>query len=139
MSIDIRQLFVMAAGFFVGAMVAYVAAPGNVAMWIATGVAAGLFAGAYFAETGGASAFWPLSDSSRRATAGTPASQTPTGQPGAGLSALTMATRSQNELRTTIRATSRGRHPQRKQDRRRANHLVCQRLPSKMPHRPVTN
>ena len=136
MSVDIRQISVFMAGFFVGAMVAHVVAPGSVAMWVATGMAVGLFSSAYFAETNGANAFWPF---------GRLISNTPTATPSTsktsheGFSSAMMATRSADRRKPRQRSGSRGSHPRRKHERRQGNHVVCRQLPSRLPHRPTVS
>ncbi len=62
---DIRQTGIMVAGFFLGASLAVAIAPGDVFLWIATGIVLGLFARLFFEERSGRVARWPFTGSSR--------------------------------------------------------------------------
>ena len=62
---DIRQAGIMAAGCCVGASLAVAIAPGDVFLWVATGIVLGLFSHFFFAEQSGRAARWPFTGSSR--------------------------------------------------------------------------
>jgi len=50
---------VMVFGFVVGAFLAMFIAPGDVVLWIVTGLVLGLFARSFFARSSGGDIFWP--------------------------------------------------------------------------------
>ncbi len=62
---DIRQTGIMVAGFFLGASLAVAIAPGDVFLWIATGIVLGLFARLFFEERSGRVTRWPFGGGSR--------------------------------------------------------------------------
>jgi hypothetical protein len=62
---DIRQAGIMAAGCFIGASLAVAIAPGDVFLWVATGIVLGLFSHFFFAEKSGRAARWPFTGSYR--------------------------------------------------------------------------
>lgn len=57
---DIRQTGVMAAGCCIGASLAVAIAPGDIFLWVATGIVLGLFSHYFFAEQSGRAARWPF-------------------------------------------------------------------------------
>ncbi len=65
MSGDIRQTGIMVAGFLIGASLAVAIAPGDVFLWVATGIVLGLFAHLFFEEKSGRAARWPFTGRSR--------------------------------------------------------------------------
>jgi len=137
MSVDIRQISVFMLGFFVGAIVAHVIVPGSVTMWVATGLAVGLFASAYVAETNGGGFFASIGGFIS-ATPGEVSATRSKAKSHGGISGLTMAAKGADPRKPRRRVGSRGSVPRRKQERRQRNHVVCGRLPSRMPHRPTT-
>ena len=60
---DIRQAGVMAAGCFVGASLAVAIAPGDVFLWVATGIVLGVFSHFFFRGQSGGAAHWPFTAS----------------------------------------------------------------------------
>lgn len=62
---NIRQTGIMTAGFLIGASLAVTIAPGDVFLWVATGIVLGLFAHFFFEETSGRAARWPFTGKSR--------------------------------------------------------------------------
>ena len=62
---EIRQTGIMAAGFCAGASLAVAIAPGDVFLWVATGIVLGLFSHFFFAEKSGRAARWPFTGSYR--------------------------------------------------------------------------
>ena len=62
---DFRETGIMAAGCCVGALLAMVIAPGDVFLWVATGIVLGLFSRFFFEEKSGRAAHWPLTGGSR--------------------------------------------------------------------------
>jgi hypothetical protein len=65
---DIRQTGIMAGGFCIGASLAVAIAPGDIFLWIATGIVLGLFSHFFFEEKSGRAAHWPFVGSSRTHT-----------------------------------------------------------------------
>ena len=62
---DIRQTGIMVAGFCIGASLAVAIAPGDIFLWVATGIVLGLFSHMFFEEKSGRAAHWPFVGSSR--------------------------------------------------------------------------
>ena len=62
---DIRQTGIMVAGSLLGASLAVAIAPGDVFLWVATGIILGLFAHYFFEERSGRAAHWPFIGNSR--------------------------------------------------------------------------
>ncbi len=61
----IERMAEMALGFIAGAALAVCIAPGDVFLWVATGVVLGLFAHAFFVSTLGSDPIWPSAKSRR--------------------------------------------------------------------------
>jgi hypothetical protein len=56
----LERAVVMVLGFFAGAMLAMSIAPGDVFLWLATGVVLGLFAHAFFVSSVAEEQAWPF-------------------------------------------------------------------------------
>jgi hypothetical protein len=55
----IEQIVVMALGFFAGAALAVSIAPGDILLWVATGIVLGVFSRAFFVRDLGGELLWP--------------------------------------------------------------------------------
>ncbi len=62
---SIERSATMALGFLAGVMLAMCVAPGDVTLWIATGVVLGLFTRAFLASSYGGEVPWPFAESWR--------------------------------------------------------------------------
>ena len=56
----IERTAVLALGFVGGAVLAMCIAPGDVFLWVATGVVLGLFSRAFFVNSYGEASLWPI-------------------------------------------------------------------------------
>ena len=56
----LERVFVMGLGFGVGAALAMSIVPGDIVLWLATGVCLGLFSHMFFAKNFGGDLFWPF-------------------------------------------------------------------------------
>jgi hypothetical protein len=56
---------VLAAGFLAGAALAMCIAPGDIFLWVVTGIVLGLFSRAFFASNFGGQSIWPFVESWR--------------------------------------------------------------------------
>jgi hypothetical protein len=54
---------VLVVGFLVGAALAMCIAPGDISLWVVTGVVLALFSRAFFASNFGEQSIWPFADS----------------------------------------------------------------------------
>ena len=54
-----ERVVVTAFGFCVGASLAVLIAPGDIVLWVLTGIVLGLFARSFFARNLGGDLFWP--------------------------------------------------------------------------------
>jgi hypothetical protein len=66
----IERTVVMSLGFLLGAAVAMSIAPGDVVLWVVTGIVLGLFARAFLDQSFGGEVFWPFAVPHRKSRTG---------------------------------------------------------------------
>jgi len=59
----VQHTGVLVVGFLVGAALAMCIAPGDISLWVVTGVVLALFSRAFFASNFAEQSFWPFADS----------------------------------------------------------------------------
>ena len=60
---QVQHTGVLVAGFLIGAALAVCIAPGDVFLWVVTGIVLALFSRAFFASNFGDQPIWPFADS----------------------------------------------------------------------------
>jgi hypothetical protein len=62
---QVEHMGVLVVGLFVGAALAMCIAPGDISLWVVTGVVLALFSRAFFASNLGERSIWPFAESRR--------------------------------------------------------------------------